>query len=92
MFLWPDPEYFQENSKKTQASTDVTYNIVRDRNIRNHDITSANFEMKFKKDRWASLLMVGDSRFLFIFIVSTAVSTNGGTVKKFAILSVFDKN
>ena len=76
----------------TQASTDLTCKIVRDRKIHNHHITTANLQRKFTGDHCKALLIVGDSPFLSFLVVSTAVSRIGGTVKSFAILSVFVKN
>lgn len=75
MFIWPDREFFQENPKTTHASTDLTCDIVRDRKICNHHITTASSPRKIIGDRWKAPLMVGEiNRFLPLFIVSAAVS------------------
>ena len=48
----------------TQASTNLTCEIARDRKIRNHHITTANLQRKFTGDHCKALLIVGDSPFL----------------------------
>jgi hypothetical protein len=76
----------------TKTSALSAQNSWRERKIRNDHTSIFALDKKSGEDRLPTQLILGDRRFLSLFIVSTAVSQNGGTVKSLTIWSVWIKN